>query len=57
MDHKPHDCRHTTATLLNNAGANPTSIKKILGHSSYITTEKIYTHKDIKELQKAMSLI
>ena len=29
MKHKPHDCRHTFATLLNNAGANGTSIKKL----------------------------
>ncbi len=25
--HPPHDCRHTFATLLNNAGANPVSVK------------------------------
>lgn len=57
MNHKPHDCRHTFATLLNNANANPTAIKKIIGHSSFETTEKIYTHKDIEELRKAIELI
>ena len=57
MSHKPHDCRHTFATLLNNANANTTSIKKLAGHSSYNTTEKIYTHKDIEELRKAIELI
>lgn len=57
MDHKPHDARHTFATLMNNADANPTSIRKIIGHSSYATTEKIYTHKDIEELRKAIELI
>lgn len=57
MNHKPHDCRHTLATLLSDAGANSTSIKKILGHSSYTITEKFYTHKDIDELKKAISLI
>ena len=47
MNHKPHDCRHTFATMMNNADANKTSIKKIMGHNSYVTTEKIYTHKDL----------
>nr|WP_304358286.1 tyrosine-type recombinase/integrase [Clostridium paraputrificum] len=57
MNHRPHDARHTFATLMNNADANTTSIKKIIGHSSYLTTEKIYTHKDIEELRKAIDLI
>lgn len=57
MSHKPHDARHTFATLLNNAEANSTSIKKLIGHNSFITTEKIYTHKDIEELRKAIELI
>lgn len=57
MSHKPHDTRHTFATLMNNAEANPTSIKKLIGHSSFATTEKIYTHKDIEELRKAIELI
>lgn len=57
MDHKPHDCRHTFATLMSNSNANKTAIKKIIGHSSYATTEKIYTHKDIEELRKAIDLI
>lgn len=57
MKHKPHDTRHTFATLLNNADANSTSIKKLAGHSSFNTTEKIYTHKDIEELRKAIELI
>lgn len=57
MSHKPHDTRHTFATLLNNAEANSTSIKKLIGHNSFITTEKIYTHKDIEELRKAIELI
>ncbi|MFV0580203.1 MAG: tyrosine-type recombinase/integrase [Fusobacterium ulcerans] len=55
--HTIHDCRHTFATLLNNANANQTAIKKIIGHSSFETTEKIYTHKDIEELKKAIDLI
>lgn len=57
MKHRPHDCRHTFATLLSNANANATAIKKMIGHESYITTEKIYTHKDIEELRKNIELI
>lgn len=57
MTHLPHDCRHTWFTLMNNAEANNTAIKKIGGHSSFITGEKIYTHKDLEELKKAIDSI
>lgn len=56
-NHSPHECRHTTATLLSNAGANPISIAKIMGHSNYNTTANIYTHKSKEELEKAMILV
>ena len=55
--HTPHECRHTLASLLNNADANPTAIKRILGHASSSITEKHYTHKDLHQLKKAMDLI
>ena len=57
MKHRPHDTRHTFATLLSNADANKTSVKKLIGHNSYTTTEKFYTHKDIEELRKAIEKI
>ncbi len=57
MEHTIHDCRHTFATLLSNANANETTIAKIIGHGSFETTEKIYTHKNIEELKKAIDLI
>lgn len=57
MKHKPHDCRHTFATLMDNAGANKLSIKRIMGHASKDITDKVYTHKDIDELLKAIDLI
>lgn len=57
MDHRPHDCRHTFATLMDNAGANKLSIKRIMGHASKDITDKIYTHKDIEELKKAIDLL
>ena len=55
--HKPHDCRHTFATLMSNAGADTIALQKIIGHSSYQTTANIYTHKDIEQLKKAVDLI
>lgn len=57
MEHLPHDCRHTFATLMDNAGANKLSIKRIIGHASKDITDKVYTHKDISELKKAIDLI
>ena len=55
--HKPHDCRHTFATLMDNAGANKVSIKRIMGHASKDITDRIYTHKDVQELLRAIDLI
>lgn len=57
MDHKPHDCRHTFATLMDNAGENKVSIMRIMGHTSQDITDKVYTHKDIEQLKKAIDLI
>lgn len=55
--HTPHECRHTLASLLSNADANPTAIKRILGHANDSITEKHYTHKDLHQLKKALDLI
>ena len=58
QDHKPHDGRHTCATLLDNAGINQKIIKLILGHSSKNNvTEKVYTHKTIEQLIEAINKI
>lgn len=57
MKHKPHDGRHTFATLMDNAGANKVSIQKIMGHASQGITDKVYTHKNIDELRKAVDLM
>lgn len=57
QSHTIHDTRHTFATLLNNVNANETSIKTLIGHSSFAFTEKVYTHKDKYELIKAINLL
>jgi integrase len=57
MDHLPHDGRHTCATLLNNANIPEVIIQKILGHAGKNITQKVYTHKTIKQLIDAINLI
>lgn len=57
LDHLPHDCRHTFATLMDNVGANKLCIKRIMGHRSTDITDRVYTHKDIEELIAAVDLI
>lgn len=57
IKHNLHECRHTTATLLDKYGANPVTIKKILGHSTQDLTSSVYIHKNLEELKKAINLI
>lgn len=57
MNHLPHDCRHTTATKLDNAGVDRTIVKMILGHTSNDVTERVYTHKTPEQLLSAINKI
>ena len=58
FDHTPHDTRHTCISLLTEADVNPTTIKKIVGHSGAMTlTERVYTHLDIQILVDAINKI
>lgn len=50
----PHTLRHTFATSLLNDGAEISSVKELLGHSSLQSTQ-IYTHLTFSEIQKAYS--
>lgn len=45
--HTTHECRHTTATLLAEAGIQPAIIKEIMRHENYQQT-LAYTHIDRK---------
>lgn len=51
-----HEARHTTATLLLEASADPETIKAILGHSS-IATSRGYMHVDQQLKRDAMTVI
>lgn len=57
LKHTPHETRHTCATLLDRAGANDTATKRILGHATSGVTKKVYTHKNLRDLHKAIDLI
>lgn len=55
--HLPHECRHTTATLMDRYGADPICIKRILGHSTNDLTSSVYIHKDVSGLIEAIEVI
>ena len=55
--HTTHDCRHTVASLLDAACANPASVRAILGHKNGDITLRVYTHKSLRELRKAINLL
>lgn len=57
MAHTPHETRHTFITMASAAGADPVCIKRIVGHASGDITERVYTHKNIKELKLAVDRI
>ena len=57
MEHKQHDTRHTTVSLLAKANVNQTIIKRIVGHSgARDLTERVYTHFDIQQLLDAIDM-
>ena len=55
--HRPHDTRHTFATMMDRTPANKLCIKRILGHASKDITDKVYTHKDVEELIEAVNYL
>lgn len=57
MKHTPHECRHTLASMLDSVDTNRTVTKLILGHSLEGVTERVYTHKSVRELLRAIDHI
>lgn len=56
IKHTTHNCRHTFATLLSNAGANENARRRLLGHAGANVTD-IYTHKALPQLRAAIKLL
>lgn len=54
--HTIHDTRHTFASLLD-AVASPNALRSLLGHKQGDITTRVYTHKTIRELRKAIELL
>jgi integrase len=52
-----HDLRHTTATLLLQAGVPIVHVSKILGHSSIAVTVDLYGHLQVDDLRVAMAAL
>ena len=42
--HRTHDCRHTVATKLAEAGVDDRVVRAVLGHAGTSTAEAVYTH-------------
>lgn len=57
IEHSPHDCRHTFASLMDSVNANKLCTKRIMGHKSQDITDDVYTHKTISELINAIDLL
>lgn len=54
--HTIHDTRHTFASLLDSV-ASPNALRSLLGHKQGDITTRVYTHKTIRELRKAVELL
>jgi integrase len=52
-DVRLHDARHTTITLLAQAGVSRGTIAMIVGHDDPAFTERVYTHIDIDAARQA----
>lgn len=56
-DATPHWCRHTFATHLHAAKADPLVVKWLMGHSTKSDITAHYTHETIDQLREAISLL
>lgn len=57
MEHTTHDTRHTFRSELDRLNVKERIIDLILGHRSSETGRRVYTHKTIEELEKAVNLV
>ena len=54
---RPHDLRHTHATLLLEAGVNPKVVQERLGHASLSITLDVYSHATATMQEKALDAL
>lgn len=57
LTHRTHDCRHTFASLMDEAGANRSSLKRIMGHAGGDVTDSVYIHKTVENLKQEIEKI
>lgn len=57
LEHRPHETRHTFATLAKAAGMDEYILKLIMGHAIEDITEKVYTHRTIEQLKTEIEKI
>lgn len=57
VKHRPHDTRHTFATLGKRAKMNEYILKMIMGHAIADITESVYTHRTLEDLKKEIEKI
>lgn len=57
MDHDPHECRHTFATMLDDKDAKLINIKMLMGHKRADVTTGVYTHKTLDQLRETINLL
>lgn len=57
FNHRPHDTRHTTITLLTQANVDDRLIKQIVGHAGQGVTQQVYTHLSIQPKLDAINLL
>ena len=55
--HTLHDTRHTFASLLSNARADPDTVIKIIGHGDYQVTLETYVSKDLNKMLDVVNMI
>ena len=51
LEHRPHDGRHTFASMMDKIEANKLCTQLIMGHSPRVLIENVYVHKTVEELQ------
>lgn len=57
MKHRPHETRHTFITKAKACNMDEYVLKLIVGHAIEDITEKVYTHRTIKQLKTEMEKI